>query len=438
MSAKRTKKNNLSDVNYKKKTYYDTAMYPIRQPRFFTWLILFLSKLVLWFSGIKYKVERINMDDIKAPYMLLSNHMAFVDFELVAVGTYPQKMNYVIAIDGFYRRPWLLEWIGGIATRKYTQDLHLIKSIKKVLDRGDVLTMYPEAEYSPCGVPCPIPDALATLIKKFKVPVVVANQHGNHLRAPAWNFRQKKKVPLYTTIKQVLTKDDVKEKTVEDIDKIIRDALDYDDYRYQKENNILIKEKFRAEGLHKVLYKCPNCKTEFKMNSKGAEIYCEECGKYWIWEENGNLKSEVGETEFSHIPDWFNWQKEEVRKEILSGKYSFSDEVNVYTLPHCWKYRSIGKGVLTHNFEDGFTLTGSYRGKDYTINRTPLENISLHCEYDLRRVKKPDKKGDCIDLSVTKDSFYCFPKNNRAVTKLRLATEEMYKLKRIEIKKNKK
>ena len=432
MSAKRTKVNKSSVINYKNKKYYDTAVYPIRQPKFFTWLILFLSKLILWFSRTKYKVDRINMDGLEGPYILLSNHLAFVDFELVAVGTYPQKMNYVIAIDGFYRRPWLLEWIGGIPTRKFTYDLHLIKSIKKVLDRGDVLTMYPEAEYSPCGIPSPLPQSLAGLIKKMKVPVVIANQRGNHLMSPAWNYRQKKKVPLYTTIKQVLTKEDVKEKSVEEIYKIVKDELNYDDYQYQKDNNILIKEKFRAEGLHKVLYKCPHCKTDFKTNTKGAEIFCEECGKRWIWEENGYLRALEGETEFDHIPDWFTWQRNEVRKEIKKGKYQYSGEVDVYSYPHCWKFRPLGKATLTHSIEQGFILEGNYRGKDYRIQRTPLENIGVHIEYDFRKIKK----ADCIDISMTKDAFFCFPENN-VLTKIRLATEELYKIKSEEVKKNK-
>ena len=72
---------------------------------------------------------------------------------------------------------------------------------------------------------------------------------------------------------------------------ILKEEFIYDDYKYQKENNILIKEKFRAEGLHKVLYKCPNCKTESQMNSKGTVIYCEHCGKKWNLNEDGTLQA---------------------------------------------------------------------------------------------------------------------------------------------------
>ena len=87
----------------------------------------------------------------------------------------------------------------------------IIKSIKKVLARGDVLGMYPEARYSACGITSYIPDSLGKLIKKCGVPVVVVIHRGNHLHTPFWNFRKKRKVPLHTTLTQVLTKEQVEE-----------------------------------------------------------------------------------------------------------------------------------------------------------------------------------------------------------------------------------
>ena len=75
------------DVNYRNKRRYKTARYPMHQTKFWTWLILFLSKIAL--IGKTYKVEKINMEGVRAPYMLLSNHMHFIDFELTATATWP-------------------------------------------------------------------------------------------------------------------------------------------------------------------------------------------------------------------------------------------------------------------------------------------------------------------------------------------------------------
>ena len=408
------------EVNYKNKKRYKTAKYPMHQTKFWTGLIWILSRIAL--IGKTYKVEKIGMEDVKAPYMLLSNHMHFIDFELTAMATWPYAVSNVVSIDGYVIKWFLLEWIGAIATRKFTTDIHLVKSIRKVLQRGDILAMYPEARYTPCGTLAFLPDSLGKLIRMNKVPVVAVVHHGNHLYAPFWNFRNKRKVPMHTTLKLILTPEQIAGMSVEEINAALRRELDYDEYRYQKENGILIKEPFRAEGLHKVLYQCPHCKTEFQMDSKGAELFCHACGKRWLWQEDGYLKALEGETEFDHIPDWFAWERQQVRQQILRGEYSFSDEVEVFSLPRVWRYMPLGKAKLTHTPENGFVLEGEYRGEKYHIQRTPAQTNSLHVEYDFG----PLKGGDFVDISTENDSFYCRPTQQNVITKLGFATEELY------------
>ena len=408
------------EVNYKNKKKYKTAKYPIRQPLFFVGLIWVLSKFAL--LGKKYKVEKINMEGLKPPYMVLANHMHFVDFELGAMVTTPHRVNNVISLDGYYMRPWLMEMIGGIATRKFTMDLHLIKSIRKVLQRGDVLCMYPEARYAPCGINSYIPDSVGMLIKRNKVPVVAVLHHGNYLHSPFWDFRHKRKVPMHTVATQILTVEQIEAMSVEEINAIVREALTYDDYRYQKENGILITEPFRAQGMHKVLYQCPHCKAESKMDSKGIEIFCTECGKRWTLNEDGTLSANEGETEFSHVPDWFLWQKEQVRAEIERGEYLFEDEVDLYSLPRCWKYEKLGKATVRHSFDEGFVIEGTYRGEPYRIQRTPMQINSLHVEYDYCHLIPED----CFDICTEDDSFFCYPSQKNVLTKLAFATEIIY------------
>lgn len=410
------------EVNYKNKENYNTAKYPIRQPKIMAFLLYVVSKVALMF-GVKYKIEKFNMEGLKAPYILLSNHHCFIDFELSAIATYPNRVNNVATIDGYYRRPWLMELLGCICKRKFTTDLHLIRSIKKVLSRGDVLCMYPEARYTPIGTTAILPDSLGKLVKSCKVPVVVLLHHGNYLRTPFWNYRKVRNVPLYTTMTQILTAQQVAEMSPAEINAAIKGAMQYDEYKWQKEQGIKIDEPFRAEGLHKVLYQCPHCKAEFKMDSVGATIFCKVCGKAWEMDEYGVLHADDGETEFPHIPDWFEWEREQVRKQVASGEYYFEDSVDVHSLPRCMKFEHLGNATLTHSIDNGFTIKGNYNGQDYEVNRTPESMYGVHVEYDYCYVKP----YDCIDISTDKDSFYCYPEKQNIVTKLSLATEEIYK-----------
>ena len=417
------------DVNYKNKKRYNLAHYPIRQPKIIVYLIWLLSRLTM--PKVPWKVEKIHMEGLKPPYMMLSNHMYFVDFKLAAMGTLPHRVNNVVSIDGYYRRPWLMELIGSIGTRKYTTDLHLVKSINKVLKRGDILSMYPEARYTPCGTLSYMPEALGKLVKMNKVPVVAVVHHGNHLHSPFWNFRKKRRVPLHTTMTQILTAEQVKSMTVDEINAALKEGLWYDDYQYQKDNGIRITEPFRAEGLHKVLYQCPACGAEHEMGSEGAELFCRKCGKRWHLREDGNVEALSGETEFSHVPDWFAWERTQVEQQIESGTYFFEDEVEVFSMPRCWKFEKLGKGKLRHTIEEGWVLEGHYRGQDYRIHRQPIQQNSLHVEYDYCYIRPED----CLDISTENDSFYCYPLNRTdVVTKLAFATEILHERAKQKIK----
>ena len=134
------------EVNYKNKKRYKTAKYPMHPTIFWTGLIWVLSRCAL--IGKEYKVETIGMEDLKPPYLLLSNHMHFIDFELAAQATWPHPVSNVVSIDGYVVKFFLLEWIGAIATRKYTADLNLVKSIRKVLQRGDILAVLSTGAYN--------------------------------------------------------------------------------------------------------------------------------------------------------------------------------------------------------------------------------------------------------------------------------------------------
>ena len=408
------------EVNYRNKKRYKTAKYPMHQTKFWTWLIWMLSKFAL--IGKKFQVETIDMDDLKPPYMLLSNHMHFIDFELTAMATHPYPVSNVVSIDGYVIKWFLLEWIGAIATRKFTTDVHLVKSIRKVLQRGDILAMYPEARYTPCGTTAFLPESLGKLVRMNKVPVVAVVHHGNHLYAPFWNFRNKRKVPMHTTLKLILTPEQIEKMSVEEINAVLKKELTYDEYRYQKEQGIRITEPFRAEGLHKVLYQCPHCLAESQMDSEGTELFCKACGKRWQWREDGYLEALDGNTEFDHIPDWFEWERQQVKKQIEEGTYRFEDEVEVFSLPRVWRYIPLGKAKLTHDAENGFVLEGFYRGETYHIQRLPAQSNSLHVEYDFG----PIDGKDYVDISNENDSFYCRPTQKNIITKLAFATEEIY------------
>ena len=69
-------------------------------------LLTLVSKIGM--PRVPYKIEKFNMEGLKPPYILLSNHMYFVDYQLSAMATFPHRVNNVATIDGYYRRPIIM------------------------------------------------------------------------------------------------------------------------------------------------------------------------------------------------------------------------------------------------------------------------------------------------------------------------------------------
>lgn len=371
----------------------------------------------------KLKVYKTHMGGIKPPYLILGNHNAFLDINVLSYVTFPHLLNYVIAIDGFIGREGLLRTIGGICKRKFTTDTNLVKQIKYCIDHKWVVAMFPEARYSLIGTNAIIPPSLARLCKYLNVPVVMLRMHGHHINSPFWNLHDRGVKGVEAEIFPLISKEEVGTLELDEIDNRLQEAFVYDEYKWQKERNIEIHYEGRAEGLHKVLYKCPHCGKEYRMNSKGIHLFCEECGKKWEYTPLGELRALEGETEFSHIPDWYEWERAEVRKEVEAGTYKWEGEVHVNMLPNTKEFIPIGNAYLVHDM-NGFKLTGEFEGEKYEVDIPASSTYGVHIEYEYL-----GKYGDCVDLNTLDNTYYTYPHGKDfAVTKFSLAAEELYKL----------
>ena len=383
-----------------------------------------LAFLIAIFPVLAHKgtISKIGMKGIKPPYLLLGNHNAFMDINVLSVASFPRPQHYIVAIDGFIGREALLRHVGCICKRKFTTDTTLIKHIEYCIKKKRIVAMFPEARYSLCGTNAIIPTSVARLAKHLNVPVVMLKMYGHHINSPFWNLHDRKVKGIHADLSCLINQDEIEAMDIDEINERIQDAFEYDEYAWQKKNKIHIKYEGRAEGLHKVLYKCPHCSKEYRMNSKGIYLFCEECGKKWEYTTLGELKAVEGNTKFPHIPDWYEWERDEVRKEVEAGTYHFEGEVHVNMLPNAKKFIPIGNAYLVHDM-NGFKLTGEFEGKKYEVVLPAKSIYGVHIEYEYL-----GKYGDCVDLNTLDNTYYVYPHGQDfAVTKFSLATEELYK-----------
>lgn len=373
-------------------------------------------------KGRKAQIKKINMEGIEdKPYILLVTHSCMIDFSLMLMATHPYPVNNVMTLEGFntYTKP-LMRSLGVLGKRKYVQDINLVRNIRYCLQKlKTIFVLFPEARYSLDGCTSYISESLYGLIKMMKVPVVVLSIHGNFITCPQWNKKSKNNY-VEAEMFPIISQSETVSLSLDEIKNRVLTAFKYDDFAWQYKNKIKIDHKDRANGLHCLLYKCANCGVEGNTDSCGTKLWCNSCGARWEMTEYGRLKAEhKKETEFEHIPDWSKWERECVRKEVRDGSYYFEDEVEIQTLPNWTKFYKHGKGKLIQTPE-GTVIEGRCYGKKCRVEKKPLALDSMHIEYDYLG------RGDCVDISVTDDSFWCYLSKRDAITKLSFATEEIY------------
>lgn len=395
---------------------------PLKPNILFRALIRILAIPDMWATRFRY--TEIGMEKIgkKEPCLILMNHSSFIDLKIASRILFPRAYNIVCTSDGFVGKSLLMRLIGCIPTTKFVSDTQLIRDMQYAIkEKKTSVLMYPEASYSFDGTATTLPRRLGALLKRLDVPVISIITSGAFSRDPLYNGLQLRKVPVSAEVKCLLTRDEIAALSVEELDKILDDTFTFDGFAWQKQNNIEIKESFRAYGLERILYKCAACGKEGYMQGKGEELVCHSCGKKYTLTPLGELSAHSGETEFSHIPDWYAWQRQSVKKELEGGEYLLSCDVDIGILVDHKALYMVGEGKLRHD-ENGFTLEGCGGKLSYT--QKPLTSYGLNADYFWYEI------GDVICIGNRNCLYYCFPKgNNVSVAKARLAAEELHKLK---------
>ncbi|MBQ4551288.1 MAG: 1-acyl-sn-glycerol-3-phosphate acyltransferase [Oscillospiraceae bacterium] len=378
------------------------------------------SAPTLWKTKFHYTTERMELVGDE-PCLILMNHCSFTDMKLAYGIFYPKPLGIVTSVDamtGILGK--LMRILGCTPTHKYVSDLTLIKDMEYMLKTNKTsVLMYPEAGYSFDGRTTTLPRKLGILMKKLGVPVVTVITQGAFHRDPLYNMLQIRDVQVSAHVKCIATAEELKEKSVAELDAALDEAFSFDNFAWQRDNRVSINVPFRADGLHRILYKCPHCGAESRMEGKGIHLTCHACGKQWEMDEYGQLRALQGETEYPHIPDWYTWERECVRREIEDGTSLLDTDVDIGIQVNLDGICMIGKGHLTHD-ANGFHLTGADGALDYT--QSPVASHTLYADYYWYEI------GDVIGIGNNEFSYFCFPEADVSVTKARLATEELYKL----------
>lgn len=276
----------------------------IKKPGAVAYTLLYL--LVAVFLRLKCNIhyDKSGLKDLKGPALVLCPHTSNMDFLFVATTLMPQRPTFVVS-EHFMAKPFIRRFLTSmrvISKKMFCPDIKTIMNIIRAKDNGNVIVLFPEGRLPCAGHSLPVTEGTADLVKKLGVNVYTVTGNGAYKTLPKWGQSGFRKGRMEVTTSKLLDGSEIKDMTIEQINAVIEAAILHDEDNLFE--NIKYKCKKPALGLDGVLYKCPECKEEFKMSSNNHSIRC-QCG--FVSELDNYYRLHGGP--FEKINDWYFWQE---------------------------------------------------------------------------------------------------------------------------------
>lgn len=324
-------------------------------------------------SKIKIRLKN-NVGKLDRPSIVLCNHGSFFDFAYAGKLIRKEKPHFVVARMYFHHN-LLKKVVGGTGAfpkSMFTNDTESLKNCIKVISNGEVLAMMPEARLSTVGKFEGIQDSTYKFLKKMNVSVYVVNIKGGYLAKPKWADKIRRGALVEAELNQIFKAGDCENLTVEEIQTKIENAINYNEWEWLENNpKIQYKNKTIAQGLENILCVCPKCKQKNSLTTEKNKISC-DCGLNVELDKRYQLHG----VEFKNISEWYEWQTDEIRKEIKNNpNFKLESRVELRHLSNdgkrCTRYSGNGVCVLDKN---GLKYVGTQDGKE--IEKIfPIEGI---------------------------------------------------------------
>lgn len=377
-----------------------------------------IAYILLWpYLKIRYNVKVYNkkiLKQINKPYVVICNHASTIDPFLITGAFFPYLINFVGGY-AYFKHPILkifLKWMGAIPKFVYQNDLNSIKQMISVTRNNHILGLFPAGRLPSCGEGFPVFESLGKLLKKCDAAVVIGKIDGAYLSKPKWS-KTNRRGKINITIKKLLTAEEVRVKTIEELNETFNKELSFNDYFWQEKQEIAFKGRRLAEGLEKILYRCPKCGKEFSIKTSKNIIMCKKCkfrvilNKKGFFEENDYFKNPYY---------WFEHQKYQIQTLLVDKTISLKSKTKLKSIRNN-KLVIIGEGVVELNFES-ITFCGTIDGIKEKITIKTDDLISL-----------PYRAGENFELSYNNNTLQFYLENGLEVVKWSIAIEEIYKKK---------
>lgn len=411
-------------------------------------LFITLSRLArFYFNGKAIQSKAFKEAKKKGPLLVMCNHSSALDFVFFVPPFGLKKMTFVVAENMLYSTPFLAKVIkkaNAITKKQYIADLSCIRNIKKNMDSGVSVALCPEGQVASCGKTGIIPSANGKLMKFLGYPVAVCRTHGSGLSRSKWGYVARRG-KVITECDILYTAEQTKELSAEELYAGLVKALDFNEHKYQIENGIKFGGKRRAEGLERILYRCPKCHSKYTVTTSGDTIKCSACGNEIKYAKTGELIPTCDGVSPKRIDLWYDEERKAVAEEVKKDDFILTEPVALFIeKPEEYNYRFITTGIATLDKEKiTFKSNMDERPKkiitEYGVGKFDVDfdysegTEAVEDEFkDLTFVVRNNEScafnpGHSIELYDLKHSYRIMFTERTASTEFVLAIEELYK-----------
>ncbi len=412
-------------------------------------ILLFICVVMKVVCNAHYKKSKAFQAQKKSgPMLVLCNHMSALDFCYFSSPFFFKKINFVVAENMKYSKPLFAKMIEGyrcILKKQYYSDFSCIKNIKRYLDAGISVALCPEGKVAAEGKTGVIPSSIAKLVKWLGYPVATVVTKGAGLTRPKWAHTMRRgRVDSYCDM--LFTAEEVKALSADEVMDKIKSALYQNEHIDQLERGVKFHGTRYAEGLERLLYRCPKCGAEFAITSKGDTLTCGECKNTVRYSKKGGLHP-VGDSVCpERIDTWFDLEREVVAEEVKAENFALDYPVHLFIENEAGDgYRFVTSGDLhldkeVVSFKSNMTdrpvkVDTVYKIGDMELifdENSPREAV----EEEFLEISRPTKNyvtvanipGTSVDIYDEKHTYRFIFSRELAASKYTLAVEELSRL----------
>lgn len=265
-------------MGYNRKLY-DSLLFPV--------LKRLLGPLLRWRWNMRAVGVHI-LRRLKPPYLVVANHVGFWDPPML--GTYLPHAPHFIATDDLFRTTvgrLFYQLVGAIPKTKGIPDLMSMIRVRRLVDSGGVVALFPEGRRSWDGRALPLHPRTGAFVRALRCPVVSVRFRGGYLTRPRW-ARFGRRGLLTVEFALAVDEQEARRASANELQRRVADAIKVDEWGEQRRELVAFHGRRRAEYVE-TLYVVCSCGAAGSIVSRGNRYECTECGMAGRVDEYGFL-----------------------------------------------------------------------------------------------------------------------------------------------------